>query len=39
MLKIFMFSKKAVFSEETAKNHSKGAFDYFSGKGASKAKN
>ncbi len=27
------FSKKAVFSEETAKNCSGGAFDHFSGKG------
>ncbi len=37
MLKILyetIFSKKALFSEETAKNHSGGAFDHFSGKGS-----
>ncbi len=36
MLKIFMlnnFSEKAVFSKETAKNRSGGAFDHFLGKG------
>ncbi len=33
MLEIFIFSKKTVFSEETAKNRSGGAFDHFSGKG------
>ncbi len=34
-----IFSKQAVFSEKTAKNRFGGAFDHFSGKGGSKAKN